>query len=364
MQVRLRYVVEDVDRHGNVRLYYRRKGQPKIRLPEPTGSPEFLAAYRAARAGEAKTKPQRVGAAPGSTRSLCRGYFSSAAFKRLDPRTQLVRRRTLDRFCEKDGDGEKPFALLQARHIRKRRDEMADRPEAANGLVKALRQLFHYAVEYDLIDRNPAREVDYISTGSDGFHSWSIDEIQKFEATHPIGSKARLALALALYTGQRRSDLVTLGRQHVREGNLVLTQHKNRNRAPVRLVIPIVPELKRIIDASPCGELTFLVTAFGRPFTSNGFGNRFRKWCDEAGLPHCSAHGLRKATAARLAELGCSELEIMAVTGHRTSKEVTRYTRAASQSIRAASAMKALAADHLENESVPLKGAVRPSGTN
>jgi len=85
--------------------------------------------------------------------------------------------------------------------------------------------------------------------------------------------------------------------------------------------------------------MTFLVTEFGKPFTSNGFGNRFRKWCNEAGLKHCSAHGLRKAAAAKLAEGGSTEHEIMAVTGHQTSKEVQRYTKAAQQKKMAQSAM-------------------------
>lgn len=364
MKIGLRYVVEDVDRHGNVRLYFRRRGKPKIRLPSPVGSPEFLAAYKAAMAGGTPTEvsPPRVAKA-GSLRALCIDYFKSAQFRQLDPRTQKVRRVILDKFCQQDNYGDHPFVRLEARHIRKRRDALMDRPEAANGMVKAVRQLFAFATEYDLAERNPARDVAYLRTGSEGFHSWTIEEIRQFEQKHPVGTTARLALALAMYTGQRRSDLVLLGKQHVHDGRLVFTQQKNRNRKPVRLTIPIIDELRSIIDASPCGDLTFLVTAFNRPFTSNGFGNRFRKWCDEAGLPHCTVHGLRKATAARLAELGCSELEIMAVTGHRTSKEVIRYTRAASQEVRADNALKALAGGQSENKSVPPSDAVGEGGT-
>ena len=72
----------------------------------------------------------------------------------------------------------------------------------------------------------------------------------------------------------------------------------------------------------------------------NGFGNRFRKWCDDAGLPHCSAHGLRKAGSTRLAALGASDREIMAITGHQTAKEVDRYTKGVRQKKLAASAME------------------------
>ena len=172
-----------------------------------------------------------------------------------------------------------------------------------------------------------------------------------------------LGLALALYTGQRRADLVQFGKQHVRDGWLSFTRHKNRNIKPVRMEIPIISELQHAIDASPTGDLTFLVTAFNRPFTSNGFGNRFRKWCDEAGLKNCSVHGLRKAAAARLAELGCTEQEIMAITGHRTSKEVTRYTRAASQKTRAESALRRMSVDQSENKSVPLSDPMSQGGT-
>ena len=347
MKFRLKYVVEDTDRHGNVRLYYRRHGR-KVRLRGPAGSPEFQADYKKAAAGTLEAPKKDQGAAhvvPRSIRWLCVQYYKSAMFKELDPRTQKVRRAILERFCQHKGDGDKPFALLLPRHVRIRRDEMSDRPEAANGMVKALRQLYRFALRYDLHDDNPAEKVEYLKGNPDGFHSWTLDEIARFEEVHPVGTQARLALALAIYTGQRRSDLVLFGRQLVRDGWLVFTQHKGRNRNPVRMEIPIIPELQRIIDQTPTGDLAFLVTAFNRPFTSNGFGNRFRKWCDEAGLKERSVHGLRKAAAARLAELGCTEQEIMAITGHRTSKEVTRYTRAASQKTRAESALRRLSGE-------------------
>jgi len=80
------------------------------------------------------------------------------------------------------------------------------------------------------------------------------------------------------------------------------------------------------------GHLSFLVTAFNRPFTPAGFGNWFRDKCDGAHLNHCSAHGLRKATAAALAEAGATAHEIAAVTGHTSLEEVERYTRAARKS--------------------------------
>jgi len=108
---------------------------------------------------------------------------------------------------------------------------------------------------------------------------------------------ARLAMTLMLYTGQRRGDVVGFGRQHVKDGILNFVQEKCRKRRHIALSIPILPELQQIIDAPKTGQLVFLATQFGKPFTSNGFGSRFRKWCDAAGLKDCSPHGLCKADA-------------------------------------------------------------------
>ena len=85
--------------------------------------------------------------------------------------------------------------------------------------------------------------------------------------------------------------------------------------------------------------MTFMVTEWGKPFAATGFSHWFRFRCDEAGLPHCSAHGLRKAAARRLAEAGCTQHEIGAITGHLSLKEVQRYTQAADQKKLAAAAM-------------------------
>jgi integrase len=132
-----------------------------------------------------------------------------------------------------------------------------------------------------------------------------------------------------MYTGVRRSDVVRLGRQHIRAGWFKIAVQKNRKRKPITIDLPVLPALQEIIAASPVGDLTFLVTEFGRPFTANGFGNWFRRRCKEAGLVQCSAHGLRKAGAARAAENGATTHELMAIFGWQTVKEAERYTQAA-----------------------------------
>lgn len=145
-------------------------------------------------------------------------------------------------------------------------------------------------------------------------------------------------MALMLYTGQRLSDAVTMGWQHVKSNRIAVRQHKTG----AMVDIPIHPELRRVLEGTPRHNLTFLMTEYGKPFGDKGFGNWMRDRCDQAGLPQCTSHGLRKAMARRLAEAGCSVNEIMAVTGHSTEGEVIRYTKEARKSLLADNAMSAL----------------------
>jgi integrase len=139
-----------------------------------------------------------------------------------------------------------------------------------------------------------------------------------------------------LYTAQRRSDVVKMGRQHIRDGVLTVKQEKTG----VALAIPIHPHLQAVLDATPSAQLTFIVTATGKPYGGNAFSEQFRNWCDAAGLPkRCSAHGLRKAACRQMAEAECRANEIMAISGHATLKELVRYTKAADQAKLARTAM-------------------------
>jgi integrase len=124
-----------------------------------------------------------------------------------------------------------------------------------------------------------------------------------------------------------------------------------QQKTKTRLAIPIHPILRVVLDASPSGHLTFVTTAFDHPFTPAGFGNWFREACERAGLPKgCSAHGLRKAACRRLAEAGCSANVIAAISGHKTLKEVARYTAAADQEYLADQAIRALSGQEREQE--------------
>jgi len=205
----------------------------------------------------------------------------------------------------------------------------ANAPEAANNLLKVLRLLFNYAVKIEMIPSNPAIGIErYPTQNPDGIHTWTENEAKQFLARHSLGSKAHLAMQLMLCLGQRRSDAVRMGWQHIRADKITIRQEKTNT----LLVIPIHPDLEQALAATSRTNLTFLVTKHGKPFSVAGFGNWFRERGYEAGLPQCSSHGLRKLAATRLAQAGCSEREIMAVTGHKSVSEVSRYTKAVDES--------------------------------
>jgi integrase len=316
-----KYVHGFVDRHGKPRWYFRRAGFKRIPLPGLPWSPDFMAAYERALAGQ----PLQIGSVrtkAGTVRALAVSYFNSPDFRSLKPSSQAIYRGIIDRFCIQYGDNR--VASLKREHLVKLMAARAEKPVAANNLRKVLRAMMKHAVEIGLRADDPTRDVRAIRVKSDGFHSWNDDEIAQFEKRHPSGTPARLALALLLYTGQRRSDVVRMGPQHIRNGVLGVRQQKTG----IELAIPVHSALAAVIAETPTYHLTFLTNQFGRPFTAGYFGQWFREQCDMAGLRHCSAHGLRKAAARRLAEAGCSTHEIAAITGHASLKEVARYTEA------------------------------------
>jgi integrase len=327
-----KFVQGFIDRHGKARFYFRRAGFKPVPLPGLPWSPEFMAAYEQSLAGQ----PLQIGSARtklGTVRALAVSYFNSSDFRSLTPSSQAIYRGVIDRFCIQYGDNR--VAGLKREHVVRLMAARAERPVAANTLRKVLRVMMKHAVEIGLRADDPTRDVRAIRVKSDGFHSWNDDEIAQFEKRQPIGTPARLALALWLYTGQRRSDVVRMGPQHIRNGVLGVRQQKTG----FELAIPVHSTLAAVIAKTPTYHLTFLTNQFGRPFTAGYFGQWFREQCDMAGLRHCSAHGLRKAAARRLAEAGCTAHEIAAITGHASLKEVARYTAAVDRKQLAESAM-------------------------
>jgi integrase len=326
-----------IDRHGKPRWYFRRVGFKQVPLPGLPWSPEFMAAYEAAlNAPRSPIGAKRAG--PNSVNEAVARYLQSKAFiEGLAPITQVLRRQLLERF--RTAHGEKRLAMMEARHVAQLLGSL--RPYPQRNMLKALRGLMAFAMAERLIEVDPTssyKPTRIKDTG--GFIPWTDIDIAKFEATHPIGSRARLALALLLFTGQRRGDVVRIGRQHIRDGILSLKQ----NKTGAQIDIPVLAELRLVLDATPSDHLTFLVNESGQPFTAEGFGKWFRQVCNQAGLEKgLSAHGLRKAAATRLADHGATAHELMAWFGWASLTEAERYTRAANRKALAQGVVKKLA---------------------
>jgi integrase len=316
--------------------YFRRRGSPRIPLPGIVGSAEFMAAYQQALAAA----PLPIGASkrskPGSVSAAIAEYYQSQAFRSLTGGTPAQRRTIIERFRGQYGD--RPLASLPKEFVVALLDTMS--PAAASNWLTAFRHFFRWCEERKLLRDDPTWGIRLKMRKSDGHHTWTEDEIAAFEAHHPVGSKARLAFALGLYTAQRRGDVIHIGRQHIRDRVLTVRPEKTKNTTAITLTIPVHPQLQAIIDATLLGNLTLLTTRSGRSYGASVFSEQFRAWCDAAGLPQrCVFHGLRKAAARRLAEAGCTAHEIAALTGHASLREVERYTRAVDQARLAKSAM-------------------------
>jgi integrase len=327
-----------------------------------TGTPwseDFMRQYAAALDG-VTARTTNIGAERtifGSLDWLVAAYLdcsetSRSPFKTQAAETRRTRRNILDNLrtaygrmplFRTDGRGNRSM-LLTRQHVQKMVNEKVATPFAQRNFLNTLRAMFAWSVEEGELPDNPTLGVTRAKAKTAGYPTWSEAEIARFEARHPVGTKARLAFALLLHTGQRRGDIVRMGPQHIHNGALAITQEKTGT----TVAIPVHPKLREIIDATPMvGVKTFLVTQHGKPYVAAGFGNWFRDLCNEAECPGVSAHGLRKATATRLADIGCSEHEIASILGHTSIAVVEIYTRAANRKRLAQSAMRKL----IESES-------------
>lgn len=313
------------DRHGKPRYYLRIRGMKQVRLPGVPWTPEFMSAYEAA-VRQSETQRTDVGANrthPKSINALIIAYYNSRKFQRLSSSTKRTYRGILERFRDEHGD--RSAAGLTSQKVEALLDKKATTPEAARNLLRMLRMICKAGVRKGLLDNDPTRDVDFEFKPTGGHHTWTEGEIAQYQAHHAIGSMPRLAFDLLLCTGQRRSDVIRMGNDHINDGTITIRQQKTGVVAEIK----ISEELRRSIDATPTGIGTFIVTSYGKPFTAAGFGNWFREQCDKAGLPKgCSAHGLRKAAAVRYAEAGYTPHELMATMGWKTLQEPTRYTAA------------------------------------
>ena len=348
-------------RHGAVVWYVRKGHGPRIRLKAEYGTEAFWSEYRAALEGA--PKPAKAAKASTLAWALDR-YRNSSAWAALANATRRQRENVFRAVITTAGTV--PLKDITADTIRAGRERRASTPHAANNFLKAMRGFFAWAVDEQLVAIDPTKGIKLLvgANDADGFHTWTQEELDRFEARWPLGRRERLAFDLLLYTGLRRGDAVRVGLQHVRDGVIAIRTEKHRKGKPGELVsIPILPPLAASIAATKTGDLTYLVTEAGQPWVKESFGNWFKEACRKAGCPG-SAHGLRKAGATRAAERGATERQLMAIYGWSTGKMAQHYTRSADRARLARDAAQLLLPAQAENENRPHLGSGAGASAN
>ena len=241
------------------------------------------------------------------------------------------------------------------------KDRRRETPAQARNFLDAMRGLFRWAKTAGHIAADPTEGIINPERhgGSEGFPVWTEDDVAKYEAKWPVGTRERVWLDVLLYTGLRRGDAVRFGKQHLRDG--VGTIKTEKSGFTVEVALPILPALAETLEAGPCGDLAFICGERGQPLTKESFGNLFRGACRKAGVDK-SAHGVRKIGATRAAENGATVAELEAIFGWQGGTMASLYTRAADRRRLAKGAMHKLARTPKER-SIPSPNAkVRASG--
>jgi integrase len=322
---RLPYIKEYTDDCGIRRRYFRRKGHKGGALPGRVGSPEFMAAYQAYVAGvPAEAKAER--SAKGSFGGLIADYYRSVEYANLKPSSKQLYRYALEPLREQHGH--QPLRTMSRENLVGIIERIgAKAPGMANLTRAVLQKMLKVALDRGQIGTNPlAQKVTPYKAGS--HHTWTDAELAQFEAKWPLGTRQRLAYALLFYTGQRSGDVVRMRRADISGGAIRVVQEKTG----VELSIQVHPDLADAIKAGPTKGLNLIGDASGRPIKRPALSHLMRQAIRAAGLPaRCVPHGLRKATLRTMAEHGASAKQLAAVSGHKTTKELDRYTAAADQ---------------------------------
>lgn len=330
-KIKLRYVDEYIDRTGKLRRYFRKGGKRVGPLTGEPGSEEFMTAYAAYLAQKPAAAKTTLHA--DSLGKLIMDFYGSRFFTDRKPSTRQLYKYALDPISK--AHGHRSASTMPAEAAEKIINQIgAEKPGMANLTRAVMRRLFQFALKTKRRKDNPMIGVEAFKVGE--HHTWTDAELRQFEDKWRLGTRQRLAYALLLYTGQRVGDVVKMRRADVADGLIHVVQQKTG----AELWVPIHPELAKALKSFPAVGLTLIGDACGRPLKRPALSALMRKAIEEAGLPpRCVSHGLRKAAMRRLAEAESTANQIASISGHKTLKEVERYTKAADQKKMARQAM-------------------------
>lgn len=348
-------------------VWYVRKGDgPRTRIRGDYGSEEFMTAYRAAVADIDAPRPAKDGA--GTLAWLLARYRESLAWTALSMATRRQRENIFLHVLETAGT--KPYKAITRKAVIDGRERRKDTPSQARNFLDAMRGLFRWALDAELIDVDPTASVaNPKKPKGPGFEAWSETDVARYRQKWPLGTHERVWLEVLLNTGLRRGDAVQLGRQHLRrikprrdDGEAVevraFVTKTEKSGYETEVVIPLLPDLEAAIDAGPCGDLACICGDRGSPLTKESFGNFFRAACNAAGV-NKSAHGLRKLAATRLANAGATVAELEGALGWHGGTMASHYTRTADRARLALSGYAKLAGTR-EEQSIPSHPSSRP----
>jgi integrase len=329
-KVDLPYLQRFADRHGKARCYYRRSGLRQA-IDGAEGSPEWLAAYQRIHASF-EDKGKMPATAPGTFGHLVEVYFASPEFKQLKDSTKGEYRRYIESMRLRLA----PIKLIgiTKKIVTLHRNSMQDHPSSANTALRVFKTLLGFAVSEEMMPDNPARLVKPLRDDGPGWAPWPETALERFARDSQGAS--RVAFFLALYTGQRRADVLAMTWAAVtKDGGIMVKQSKGG----AEMWLPIHPALAAELAKVEKKGLTIVGTLTGAPYSDDGFGSiwcREQKRCDCSRLPF---HGLRKNATNALFEVGCTPQQVMAITGHKTLQMVQHYGQGANQKRLAKQAM-------------------------
>jgi integrase len=337
-----------ITRHGRTVWYVRRGHGKRIRIRAEFGTSEWEAEYHAALEGAPLQVTGKKSAA-GTLRWLWDRYRETTAWSELALGTRRKRENIMIHVLAQSGDV--PAAKIERKHIVQGRDRRRDTPAQARHFLDAMRGMFCWA-DAEHVKKNPTDGVKRPAMPKGGGYApWTEEDVDRYEAKWPVGTKERVWLAVLLFTGFRIGDAVLLGRQHVREGVATILTEKTK----IKVSIPILPDLQVVLDVGPTSDLAFICGERGQPLTKNTFSTYFRTAADAAGVAK-SAHGVRKAGAIRLAHNGATVAELDAIFGWQGGGMAALYIKEADRTRLAKGAMSKLGGTPVE-QTIPSPGA-------
>lgn len=344
-------------RHGKIRWRYRKAGQKDVMLPGEPHTPDFDEAYdRIITGRQADVVAFPNAAHPQSLKAAYRILRHSSEWAGLDDKSQRRYSQTIERVLLHRAQGstmdvgDGPMKELKRSHIKTMLQRFSSTPHMERVVLVCLRKLVMIAIEEEWIEIDPTYGIKR-SPKTDGHKAWTAEVMERYEQRWPIGSRQRVAYALALWLGNRASDVTRLKWEHLTTKHVMIegemrsvegfefVQFKGRKRGKT-IFLPMTPMLERELAPLSRDTDTVLVTSRGGPYTDVSLSTRMGEWCAEAGIePGYTVHGLRKALGVKLAESDASTRQLMETLGHSNIAHAELYSREASQTRLAVQAM-------------------------